>query len=159
MTDRDLQIEKLFDVACTLTDVIAYVPLDKDDFDDVPSEYLTQLLRLISQLRGGGSRFLPLLLGKVSENLPFMAAPLIHAPLLLNNNDNAGSPADSTQSAPLLPSGPVTPHPALTPSFSDSNPSGMSPTGSDPMSSWPTSKVVAPIPRSVPRRPFNGNIS
>lgn len=115
-------IEKLFDIACTLTDVIACVPIEPSNADSVPStnlgghaassgstmaatlstatsssstnaaaatsaretpsDYLNRLVNLISQLRGGASRYLPLLLAKVSENLPSMTAPLNPTPQL-----------------------------------------------------------------------------
>lgn len=70
-------IEKLFDIACTLTDVIFCVPLDPaaSPANELPSNYLNQFLKLISQLRGGTSRYFPLLLAKVSENLPSIAPP------------------------------------------------------------------------------------
>ncbi|KIW29106.1 uncharacterized protein PV07_04943 [Cladophialophora immunda] len=67
-------IEKLFDIACTLTDVISCVPLMPSEIsnssNETPFEYLNKLLTLISQLRGGASRYFPLLLVKVSETLP-----------------------------------------------------------------------------------------
>lgn len=69
-------IEKLFDIACTLTDVIACVPLEaKKAENDTSFGILNDLLNLISRLRGGASRYLPLLLNKVSETLPSMAQP------------------------------------------------------------------------------------
>ena len=104
-------IEKLFDIACTLTDVIACVPIEPSTSSltssstsrvnlgshtattssttptssstaalETPSEHLNRLVNLISQLRGGASRYLPLLQAKVSENLPSMTAPLNPAP-------------------------------------------------------------------------------
>ncbi|KIW92736.1 uncharacterized protein Z519_06584 [Cladophialophora bantiana CBS 173.52] len=67
-------IEKLFDIACTLTDVISCVPLEPSEIsnpsNETAFEYLSKLLTLISQLRGGASRYFPLLLVKVSETLP-----------------------------------------------------------------------------------------
>ncbi|OAL37968.1 hypothetical protein AYO20_02801 [Fonsecaea nubica] len=75
-------IEKLFDIACTLTDVISCVPLMPLEIstpcDDTPLECLNKLVTLISQLRGGASRYFPLLLVKVSETLPSFppAAPM-----------------------------------------------------------------------------------
>lgn len=65
-------------MACTLTDVIACVPLDlrSSDSNASPLALLNQFLDLISQLRGGASRYLPLLLAKVSETLPSMAPPI-----------------------------------------------------------------------------------
>ncbi|OCT45689.1 C6 zinc finger protein [Cladophialophora carrionii] len=73
-------IEKLFDIACTLTDVIACVPFDVST-NETPFDTLNKLLNLISRLRGGASRYLPLLLTKVSETLPSIAQP---APVNLN---------------------------------------------------------------------------
>lgn len=75
-------IEKLFDIACTLTDVVACVPLEASNSPNgTPFDNLNNLLNLISRLRGGASRYLPLLLAKVSETLPSMAHP---APLELD---------------------------------------------------------------------------
>ncbi|KAH0537399.1 hypothetical protein FGG08_005798 [Glutinoglossum americanum] len=66
-------IEKLFDVACTLTDVMACVPLDSATFEIGPRDYLMELVNLISTLRGGESRFLPLLLVKINDSLPHLS--------------------------------------------------------------------------------------
>ncbi|KIW13392.1 hypothetical protein PV08_08580 [Exophiala spinifera] len=69
-------IEKLFDVACTLTDVISCVPLGPSaDGSRSSTELLDRYLKLISQLRGGSSRYLPLLLAKVSETIPTITPP------------------------------------------------------------------------------------
>jgi hypothetical protein len=65
-------IEKLFDIACTLTDVIACVPFEVST-SEPPFDILSKLLHLVSKLRGGSSRYLPLLLTKVSETLPNVA--------------------------------------------------------------------------------------
>ncbi|KAF2141654.1 uncharacterized protein K452DRAFT_308737 [Aplosporella prunicola CBS 121167] len=69
-------IEKLFDVACTLTDVMACVPLDQNSFEIGPRDYLGRFLGIISTLRGGHSRYLALLLQKINEVLPNMAVPM-----------------------------------------------------------------------------------
>lgn len=152
-------------MACTLTDVIACVPLEGNELDTVPSDYLNQLLTLISQLRGGGSRFLPLLLSKVSENLPLMTAPtplpLPPAQMSAINQESANSsPTESSRSAPPMRPSPAFPMGPLTPSLSDSMPGGPSPPESHglTMSSWTTPRVamMAPVPRSVPRVPFDG---
>lgn len=63
-------IEKLFDVACTLTDVMACVPLEQHGFECGPRDYLNQLMLLISTLRGGRERYIPLLTAKISETVP-----------------------------------------------------------------------------------------
>nr|POE86905.1 putative sucrose utilization protein suc1 [Quercus suber] len=58
-------IEKLFDVACTLTDVMSCVPFEQHTFEFGPRDYLNQLMSLIGTLRGGQQRYLPLLLAKI----------------------------------------------------------------------------------------------
>jgi hypothetical protein len=72
-----LQIEKLFDVACSLTDVLSLLPTPADPFVLGPRDYLTQFLTLLSTLRNGDSRFLPLLLAKVHDVLPRLASPML----------------------------------------------------------------------------------
>lgn len=68
-------VEKLFDVACTLTDVMACVPFEQHTFEYGPRDYLNQFLAVISTLRGGQQRYLPLLLSKINETLPAMPTP------------------------------------------------------------------------------------
>ncbi|KAK4547028.1 hypothetical protein LTR36_001249 [Oleoguttula mirabilis] len=68
-------IEKLFDVACTLTDVMACVPYEHHTFEYGPRDYLSQLMSLISTLRGGQQRYLPLLVSKINESMPAMPTP------------------------------------------------------------------------------------
>lgn len=70
-------IEKLFDVACSLTDVLVLLPTPSDPFALGPRDYLTQFLTLLSTLRNGDTRFLPLLLSKVHEVLPRLASPML----------------------------------------------------------------------------------
>lgn len=68
-------------MACTLADVIQCVlPLEASSFDLRPAEYLDQLLSLLASLRGGRSRFVPLLLAKMSEALPAMSVPVVPIP-------------------------------------------------------------------------------
>lgn len=101
-------IEKLFDVACTVADVIACVPLDSKGFEIGPTEYLQQFLTLISTLRGGTSRFPSLLVAKVSENLPFMSISISKNPALIKEEefDEIGSPS-SMRSIHTLPPSPL----------------------------------------------------
>ncbi|KAK3111103.1 hypothetical protein LTR53_013985 [Teratosphaeriaceae sp. CCFEE 6253] len=68
-------IEKLFDVACTLADVMSCVPWEQFGFAPGPRDYLNQLLALISSLRGGQQRYTPLLVAKISESMPALAIP------------------------------------------------------------------------------------
>jgi Fungal specific transcription factor domain len=150
-------IEKLFDVACTVTDVIACVPLDGSTLGIGPDEYLHQFLTLISNLRGGGSRFRPLLLAKISEIFPAMTVPIAMMPISIKEEsaDETSSPS-STRSAPAL-----RPSPMMVPTGSISDPnlmfSGISPMRSDPTTPSGTPTVAAPIPRSAPRITFDGH--
>lgn len=97
-------IEKLFDVACTLTDVMACVPIEQHTFEYRPSDYLNQLLSLISTLRGGKERYLPLLMTKIGDTIP--TAPdygyQISAPLSLSRveelQDSQDAPSTSDAS-------------------------------------------------------------
>jgi hypothetical protein len=72
-----LQIEKLFDVACSLTDVLSLQPANPQPFTLGPRDYLHQFMTLLSVLRNGDHRFLPLLLSKVHEVLPTLANPML----------------------------------------------------------------------------------
>ncbi|ERF68543.1 hypothetical protein EPUS_04641 [Endocarpon pusillum Z07020] len=151
-------IEKLFDVACTVTDVIACVPLDSSIFEIGPLEYLNQFLSLISNLRGGGSRFLPLLRAKISENLPSMATPVPKAVMPIKDEyvDEIASPL-STKPAPLVHPSPLVIRTA-TASLSDPSLvfSDISPGGSNASTPLGTPTVAAAIPHSMPRIQFDG---
>lgn len=63
-------IEKLFNIACTLLDVISCVPYEVPTMGDGPRDYLRQLVTLIPQLRDGQQKDIPLLLSKNSEIVP-----------------------------------------------------------------------------------------
>lgn len=75
-------VEKLFDVACTLTDVMSCVPYEQHTFEYGPRDYLNQLMSLISTLRGGQQRYLPLLMSKISETMPAMPLPGYSIPMV-----------------------------------------------------------------------------
>ncbi|UPX13701.1 uncharacterized protein EKO05_0004200 [Ascochyta rabiei] len=68
-------IEKLFDIACCLTDVVACTSFSPDAFNLGPRDYVSRFLILIQTLRGGQSRYLPLLLAKLQEVLPNLPLP------------------------------------------------------------------------------------
>lgn len=74
-----LQIEKVFDVACTLIDVMSCVPIDSREFELGPLDYLTQLINLLSTLRGGETRYMPLMVIKIQETLPTIAPTIIQS--------------------------------------------------------------------------------
>lgn len=74
-------VEKLFDIACTLTDVMSCVPLDQYSFELGPRDYLNQLTSVIAKLRGGNQRYFPLLAAKINETLPPTTTPTSMFPL------------------------------------------------------------------------------
>lgn len=92
-------------MACTLTDVMSCVPLEMNAFRYGPRDYLTQFLSLISALRGGDSRYLPLLLAKIHDALPTMAAPIAHSLPLLPVNDRSHDSYESSASSNSTPYG------------------------------------------------------
>ena len=82
------KIEKVFDVACTLIDVMSCVPIDSANFELGPLDYLTRLINLMFTLRGGGSRYVPLVIAKIQETLPAIAPSIIHSIDLRIPNDH-----------------------------------------------------------------------
>lgn len=52
------------------------VPIESRKFELGPWDYLSQLVILISTLRGGESRFVPLLVAKIEDSLPALAMPI-----------------------------------------------------------------------------------
>lgn len=72
------QVKKVFDVTCTLIDVMSCVPMEPPSGLKVgPRDYLEHFLGLIGRLRGGQDRYLPLLIGKIKETLPGMVSSSI----------------------------------------------------------------------------------
>ena len=72
----------MFDVACTLVDVMTYVQPEQYSFEVGPREYLNDFIGIMSRLRGGQDRYLPMLLQKANESLPIAtAAPSLALPL------------------------------------------------------------------------------
>ncbi|KAL3463515.1 hypothetical protein BJX64DRAFT_298893 [Aspergillus heterothallicus] len=70
-------VEKIFEITCTLTDVMACMSpagLRSSSFDLGPQDYLKHFCTLIHGLPGGEKKFLPLLLAKISQTLPSMLA-------------------------------------------------------------------------------------
>lgn len=130
-------IEKLFDIACTLTDVIACVPLDTAIFGTIPADYMNQFLFLISRLRGGASRFVPLLLAKISENIPSLTG--LHF-MQSDYNSGPSSPV-SSNTGPQ----PLTYHSLR---FADYSPSASESPGT-PQGIIPP--LLETIPRDIPR--------
>lgn len=77
-------VEKLCELSSSLADYLAMQPASRDPFSVGPREQLHQLLNVVSVLRNGDHRFLPLLLSKVNDILPRLANPI-----LPNAPDNA----------------------------------------------------------------------
>lgn len=74
------------EVTCGLTEFLATKPASRNPFSPGPREYLHPLLNVISVLRTGDHRFLPLLLTKVNYILPRLANPMLqNAPENANN--------------------------------------------------------------------------
>ena len=82
------------------------VPVQLSNFELGPQDYLNGLLTLISTLRGGESRYLPLIRAKISETLSTVA-PSVTQPLALMVPDHyakelkAESNSSSTGSSPM----------------------------------------------------------
>lgn len=51
------------------------VPYEQHTFEFGPRDYLNQLMSLISNLRGGQERYLPLLISKINDTMPAMPTP------------------------------------------------------------------------------------
>lgn len=72
------QAEKLFEITCSLIEVLSLSPPPTDLFAPAASDYLTQFLPLLHSLRNGGdSRFLDLLLAKIHDVLPRLVNPIL----------------------------------------------------------------------------------
>ena len=100
------QIEKLFDISCTLVDVISCVPIDTASFEVGPQDYLNQLIHLISILRGGKSRYLGLLQTKIRDTLPsveasFSLSLMANIPNL--KYESSGSSSSTPYGSPSMP--------------------------------------------------------
>ena len=90
-------MEKLFDVAYVLIDVITYTPpsaAEPSMSDLGPKDYLTYILSLVAKLRAGEDRFLPLLLEKLSQILPDFLNPLTWSLPLASFLENPASPSE-----------------------------------------------------------------
>ncbi|KAJ9634451.1 hypothetical protein H2204_006276 [Knufia peltigerae] len=78
--------EKVFDITCTLIDVISCIPMEdvkSNGFEIGPEDNLKHFFSLIAKLPGGSDKYLPLLVTKVDQMLPSMVAPIsrhIHLP-------------------------------------------------------------------------------
>ncbi|KAM7218279.1 hypothetical protein V8F06_006342 [Rhypophila decipiens] len=70
-------VEKLLGVTSSVTEVLASQPASRSPFDIGPREHLHQILNVLTVIRTGDLRFLPLLLRKVTDVLPKLANPML----------------------------------------------------------------------------------
>lgn len=61
---------------------MSVIPFEQNTFEYGPRDYLHQLMTLISTLRGGQQRYLPLLVAKINDTMPQMATPGYGMPML-----------------------------------------------------------------------------
>ena len=102
-------IEKLFDVACTLVDVMCCVPLERTNLELGPLHFLRRLVNLIYTLRGGESRYSALLETKIRDTLPAMASIILRPRSTGSTSDVNGrsgrggtdSNSNSSRSSPI----------------------------------------------------------
>ena len=101
-------IEKLFDIACTLVDVMCCVPLDHANFELGPLHNLRRLVNLIYTLRGGESRYSALLETKIRDTLPAMASMVLRprsvgdaSSMSGHSRRGADSNSNSSKSSPV----------------------------------------------------------
>jgi hypothetical protein len=64
-----VQLEKIFDMGCSLADVMKVLPSRQSRFEIGPRDYLVEMLGMLSTIRGGQSRYLPLLAAQADEVL------------------------------------------------------------------------------------------
>ena len=67
-------VEKLFDIACTLIDVMSLVPMDTPAQEAETRGCLEHFIHLITTLRWGKSRYVGLLNAKIRDTIPEIAA-------------------------------------------------------------------------------------
>ena len=108
------QVEKLFDIAYVLVDVIALLPPEPATFAASPRDHLGHFLTLITLLRRGETRFVALLRNKIRETLPDQAAALglpPNEPTPTGSAHPGQSPVDHSRSSSYGPPEPLLPPP------------------------------------------------
>lgn len=69
--------EHLLNVTYSLTDILAGLPAPRTPFTPRPLDQLRKILNIVTVIRNGEHRFLPLLLSKVHGALPKLASPML----------------------------------------------------------------------------------
>ncbi|KAI4145302.1 MAG: hypothetical protein LQ340_006334, partial [Diploschistes diacapsis] len=77
-----MDVEKLFDIAYSLADIIALNAVETGTYEAGPGDHLTAFLSFVSTLRNGETKFVGLLQAKIREVLPSLAISLglLHPP-------------------------------------------------------------------------------
>ncbi len=72
-TNKLVQLEKIFDIGCSLADVLqlypASPPVPAMSMEVGPRDYLMEMLKILSTVLGGSAKYLPMLASKVDECL------------------------------------------------------------------------------------------
>ncbi|KAK3297193.1 uncharacterized protein B0H64DRAFT_120339 [Chaetomium fimeti] len=130
--------EHLFNVTCEVTDILALLPAPRTPFTPGPRDELCKILSIVTVIRNGDYRFLPLLLSKVALALPKLANPMLQnapesaAPCNMDIFDGFGS--SSMCPPPMYSSGDIDNKYAV-PRFDDMNSDSNSPNGGPSSSS------------------------
>ncbi|KAL2175159.1 uncharacterized protein P884DRAFT_206932 [Thermothelomyces heterothallicus CBS 202.75] len=69
--------EHLFNVTCAMTDFLSMLPAPRTPFRAGPRDHLRKILNIVTAIRNGDHRFLPLLLSTVASYLPKLASPML----------------------------------------------------------------------------------
>ncbi|KAI9779161.1 MAG: hypothetical protein M1839_007696 [Geoglossum umbratile] len=93
-------LEKIFDVGCSLADIMKVLPSTRSGFEIGPRDYLIEMLRMLSTIRGGQSRYLPLLAAQADEVLGISCGDPAADPLFIPGSDPGAilGEADSDES-------------------------------------------------------------
>lgn len=69
--------EHLFNVTVAVTEILALLPAPRTPFTPGPQDQLRRILNVVTVIRNGDHRFLPLLMSKVALALPKLASPML----------------------------------------------------------------------------------
>lgn len=150
----------LFDVASNLTEVLAVYPASRDPFSPGPREQFNELLNIVSMLRAGHHRLMPLLLSKAHDVLP-----KIISPMLLNVPDSVAMNACNVDIFDGFGNGGMAQPPVMmdtyekkyTPPDSASSQGGGSTSGNDMHSPFVSSPMspTGELPHGLPNASYN----
>lgn len=141
--------EHLFNVTCAMADYLSMLPAPRTPFRAGPRDQLRKILNIVTAIRNGDHRFLPLLLTTVALHLPKLASPMLQdppetpMPCSIDLFDGFGA---STICPPVFPSGGDYDNKFNVPRFdemgSDSNSSNGPPSNNDVNSPFDGSSAI-----------------